>query len=210
MFEENSQKPNCVRLTYIVSDTGIGMTPEFMANMYQAFSRQTDSRVNSIQGTGLGLAITKQMVDLMEGTIDCQSEPGKGTTFKVVLDIPIAEKQLEEMKFDKPIDVLIADDDEVLLSTAVDTMASLGLNVDVARSGEEALKKCKSRHNEGKDYQIVIVDLKMPDIDGIETIKRIHKEIDSNTPALLISAYDYSDVEKSAKDAYLIYMKILI
>ena len=201
LIEENSQKPNCVRLTYIVSDTGIGMTPEFMANMYQAFSRQTDSRVNSIQGTGLGLAITKQMVDLMEGTIDCQSEPGKGTTFKVVLDIPVAEKQLEEMKFDTPIDVLIADDDEVLLNTAVDTMTSLGLNVDIARSGEEALEKSKIRHNEGKDYQIVIVDLKMPDIDGIETIKRIHKEIDSNTPALLISAYDYSDVEKSAKDA---------
>ena len=78
MREEESQKPGCVQMTYIVSDSGIGMSPEFMANMYQPFSRQTDSRVNSIQGTGLGLAITKQMVDLMGGTIDCQSERGKG------------------------------------------------------------------------------------------------------------------------------------
>ena len=201
MIEEASEKPGCVRLTYIVSDTGIGMSKEFMANMYQAFSRQTDSRVNSIQGTGLGLAITKQMVDLMGGTIDCESEEGKGTTFQVVLDLPISEKQLEEMKFETPFDVLIADDDEVLLETAVDTLKSLGLNADIARSGQEALEMSKSRHQEGKDYRVVIIDLKMPDIDGIETIKRIHEEIDSNTPSLLISAYDYSDVEKSAKDA---------
>ena len=201
LIEEASEKEGCVKITYIVADNGIGMSKEFMANMYQAFSRQTDSRVNSIQGTGLGLAITKQMVDLMHGTIDCESEQGKGTTFKVILDIPVAGKQLDEMKFDKPFDVLVADDDEVLLETAVDTLKSLGLNADVARSGKEALEKSKARHKEGKDYRIVIVDLKMPDLDGIESIKRIHKEIDSKAPSLLISAYDYSDVEKRAKDA---------
>ena len=201
MIEEPSEKPNCVKLTYIVSDTGIGMSKEFMANMYQAFSRETDSRVNSIQGTGLGLAITKQMVDLMQGTIDCESEEGKGTTFKVVLDTPYSDKQLEEMKFDQPIDVLIADHDEVLLENAVDTLKSLGLNVDVARSGKEALEISKSRHIEGKDYRVIIIDLKMPDLDGIETIKHIHKEVNSDTTTLLISAYDYSDVEKSAKEA---------
>ena len=200
MKEENSEKPGCVRITYIVSDTGIGMTKEFMDNMYQAFSRQTDSRVNSIQGTGLGLAITKQMVDLMQGTIECESESGKGTTFTVTLDIPVSEKQLEEMK-SEPMDVLIADDDEVLLETGADTLKSLGLNVDKARSGVEAIEMVKARHKEKKDYRIVIIDLKMPEIDGIETIKKIHSEVDTNTPVLLISAYDYSDVEKKAKDA---------
>ena len=88
MSEEDSPKSGCVRLTYVVADTGIGMSPEFVENMYQPFLRQVDSRVNSIEGTGLGLAITKQMVDLMGGTIECQSEQGKGTTFTVVLDIP--------------------------------------------------------------------------------------------------------------------------
>ena len=200
MKEEESQKPGCIKLTYIVSDTGIGMTPEFMANMYQAFSRQTDSRVNSIQGTGLGLAITKQMVDLMEGTIDCQSEPGKGTTFTVVLDIPIADQQRAEMKL-ASMDVLIVDDDEVLLETAVDTLESLGLVVDKAGSGLEALGLISHRHELGKDYSIVIIDLKMPDIDGVETIKRIRSEVNSKTPILLISAYDYSDIEQKAKEA---------
>ena len=91
MREDKSTIPGCIRLSYVVADTGIGMSPEFMATMYQPFSRQIDSRVNSIQGTGLGLAITKQMVDLLGGTIDCQSEQGKGTTFTVVLDIPVAD-----------------------------------------------------------------------------------------------------------------------
>ena len=88
MREEPGETEKTARLVYTVADTGMGMTPEFMAKMYQPFSRQTDSRVNTIQGTGLGLAITKQMIDLMHGTIDCQSEVGKGTTFTVTLEIP--------------------------------------------------------------------------------------------------------------------------
>ena len=200
MKEEESPKAGCVRLTYKVADTGIGMSPEYMANIYQPFSRQTDSRVNKIQGTGLGLAITKRMVDLMEGTIDCQSEQGKGTTFTVVLDIPVAEQQKVDMKLD-PMDVLLVDDDEILLETATDTLNSLGLNVEQAKSGLQAIDMIKQRHNEGKDYQIVIVDIKMPDIDGVETIRRIRNEVDSKTPTLLISAYDFSDIDKKAKEA---------
>ena len=200
MKEEESEKEGCVKLTYIVSDTGIGMSKEFMAHLYQPFSRQTDSRVNSIQGTGLGLAITKQMVDLMGGTIECQSEQGVGTTFTVVLDIPVAEHQRAEMKL-KNMDVLIVDDDEILLETAVDTLHSLGLRAEPASGGLEALGMIKHREESGKNYDIVILDLKMPDIDGIETIKRIRSEVKSNVPILLISAYSWSDVEEQAKEA---------
>ncbi len=200
MKEEESEKEGCVKLTFKVSDTGIGMSPEFMANMYQPFSRQTDSRVNKIQGTGLGLAITKQMVDLMQGTIDCESEQGKGTTFTVVLDIPVADQQRAEMKLEA-MEVLIIDDDEILLETAVDTMKSLGLSVEQATSGLEGLGMIRHREETGKNYDIVIIDLKMPDIDGIETIRRIRSEIKTKVPILLISAYSWSDVEDQAKDA---------
>jgi len=200
MREEESQKPGCVRLTYMVSDSGIGMSPEFMASMYQPFSRQTDSRVNSIQGTGLGLAITKQMVDLMGGTIDCQSEQGKGTTFTVILDLPIADRQREDMMLD-PMDVLVVDDDEILLETAVDTLESLGVTADHAGSGLEALGMITHRNKMGRDYSVVILDWKMPDIDGIETIRRIRTEVNSSIPILLISAYDWSDIEGTAKEA---------
>ena len=200
MSEEKSSTPGYVRLTYVVADTGIGMSKEYMETMYQPFSRQVDSRVNSIQGTGLGLAITKQMVELMGGTIDCESEPGKGTTFTVVLDIPEADKQREFSKLD-PIDVLIVDDDEVLLKTAVDALESLGASSEQAKSGLEALGMIEHRHQSGKDYDIVIVDWKMPDMDGVETIKRIRAEIDTNIPILLISAYDWSEIEDTAKEA---------
>ena len=195
MLEEQSQKEGCVRLTYIVADTGIGMSPEFLANLYQPFSRQTDSRVNKIQGTGLGLAITKQMVDLMGGTIECQSEEGKGTTFTVVLDIPVSDHQTADYKLE-PMNVLLVDDDEVLLETASDTLKSLGLEVDQAISGKEACDKLRQSNN----YQLAIIDLKMPDMDGLEVIRIIRSEIKSNIPVLLTSAYSWSDIEKEAKE----------
>ncbi len=200
MREDESKKPGCVQLTYIVSDSGIGMSPEYMANMYQPFSRQTDSRVNSIQGTGLGLAITKQMVDLMNGTINCQSEPGKGTTFNVILDIPIAERQREDMVLE-PMDVLIVDDDPILLETAADTLKSLGVTADCAESASKALEMISHRHETEQDYSIVILDWKMPDIDGIEMTRRIRSTVSPDIPILLISAYDRTDIEGAAKKA---------
>ena len=198
--EEESEKEGCVKLVYVVSDTGIGMSPEFMEKMYQPFSRQTDSRVNSIQGTGLGLAITRQMVELMNGTIECQSGIGKGTTFTVSLDIPIAEKQLEEMRFDD-VNALIVDDDPILLETAADTLESLGINTDRAESGLEALEMTRRRHAAGKDYNVIILDWKMPDMSGIETIRRIRADGGTGIPVLLTSAYDWSDIEDEAKEA---------
>ena len=200
LFEEKSPTPGCIRLIYVVADTGIGMSKEFIETMYQPFSRQVDSRVNSIQGTGLGLAITKQMVELMGGSIECQSEQGEGTTFTVVLDIPVADRQREDMKLD-PVDVLIVDDDEVMLETSADTLESLGASVEQAQSGTEALDMIEKKHISGKDYDVVIVDWKMPEIDGLETINRIRSEINTNIPVLLISAYDWSDIEDKAKEA---------
>ncbi len=198
--EESSEKEGCVKLIYRVEDTGIGMSPEFLKKMYQPFSRQTDSRVNSIQGTGLGLAITRQMVELMNGTIECQSELEKGTAFTITLDLPVAEKQLEEMSIDG-VDALIADDDPILLETAVDTLESLGIHAERANTGLEALEMIRHRHGAGKDYNVVILDWKMPELDGIETIKRIRKEIGAPIPILLTSAYDWSDIEEEAKAA---------
>lgn len=194
MKEEESQKEGCVRLTYRVADTGIGMSPEFLKNLYQPFVRQTDSRVNKIQGTGLGLAITKQMVDLMEGSIDCQSEEGKGTTFTVILDIPAATHQKADITLE-PMRVLLVDDDEILLQTATDTLKSLGLEVDIAHNGIEACEKIKN-----DKYDLAIIDSKMPGIDGLETIRRIRSELKSDLPALLTSAYAWSDIEQEAKE----------
>ena len=200
MCEEESPMPGCIRLTYVVADTGIGMSPEFMETMYQPFSRQTDSRVNSIEGTGLGLAITKQMVDLMGGTIGCQSVQGKGTTFTVALDIPTADRQLDDFRLDD-IDALIVDDDEIALQTMSSELESLGAEAELAHSGKEALEIMSRKHESGKAHSIVIIDWKMPDMDGVETIRRIRKEIGGDIPILLTSVYDWSDIEDMAKEA---------
>ncbi len=200
LSEKESDIPGCIQLTYVVADTGIGMSPEFMETMYQPFSRQIDSRVNSIQGTGLGLAITKQMVELIGGVIECQSEQGVGTTFTVVLDIPIADRQLDNLQLE-PIEVLVVDDDESTLRTAVDTLEALGVSADRAQSGSEAIGMIEHGHLSGQDFKVVIVDWKMPDTDGIDTIKKIRAMTGIKIPYLLISAYDWSDIEDKAKEA---------
>ena len=196
--EQASEKEGCIKLVCKIQDTGIGMSQEFVDKMYEPFARATDSRVNSIQGTGLGLAITKQMVDLMDGTIECQSELGKGTLFIVSLDIPITEKPNEDLKLPN-IDILVVDDDEVILRTASEALTTLGAKVDTASSGQEALEKVTSREKE--PYRVIVVDWKMPDMNGIELSKKIKKTAHQDAPIILMSAYDWSEVESEAKNA---------
>ena len=195
MLEEPGALERSVKLTYIVADTGMGMTPEFMARMYQPFSRQTDSRVHTIQGTGLGLAITKQMVDLMHGTIDCASEFGKGTTFTVTLDIPIADRQEEELSLPS-MRVLLADEDEILLETTKDMLHSLGACADVAKSSVEVMDMMAKT-----DYKAVILGQKLTDTDGVKTTEQICSKNLSDKTSVLISAYDATDIEDAAKAA---------
>ena len=200
LCEQPSPKEKSVRLIYRVADTGIGMSEEFMQRMYQPFSRQTDSRVNTIQGTGLGLAITKQMVELMDGTIECQSRQGEGTTFTVTLDIPVADRRIEEMRIEGK-KILIVDDDTILLETAKDALESMGAAAEVSASSEEAYEKAVRRHGEGRDYDVIILDWKMPGTDGVELARKIRKTAGIDVPILLISAYDWSDMEETAREA---------
>ena len=200
MKEEPGRTDKTILLTYTVADTGMGMSAEYMRKMYEPFSRQTDSRINSVRGTGLGLAITKQMVDLMGGEIECKSKVNAGTTFTVKLEIPIADKLAEDMML-PPIPVLIADDDKVLLETARDTLNSIGAKVDIAANGTEAVEKALQKHETGEDYRVVILDWKMPDLDGIEAARRIREKVGPDVTILLISAYDWSDMETAAREA---------
>ncbi len=198
--EDESHRPGCVQLTYRVSDTGIGMSPEYMENMYQPFTRQTDSRVNSIQGTGLGLAITKQMVDLMEGTIDCQSGPGKGTTFTVCLDIPVAEQQKGKMKSENDasdlngINILVAEDFDVNWEIISTLLGMYGITTERAENGLICVEKMKSAA-EGS-YDLIFMDIQMPELNGIEATKRI-RELDdiwaSSIPIIAMTADAFSE-----------------
>ena len=200
MCEQESEIEGFIKIIYKVEDTGMGMSKEFMQEMYSPFSRQTDSRINAIQGTGLGLAITKKMVDLMEGVIECESEEGVGTTFTVTLDINISDKTEEEMKLPQ-LDVLVIDDDEVLLETACDTLSALGTTATTADSGESAISKIKEKKESGKLYDIIILDWKMPGMSGIELTKQIRKIAGKDVSIILVSAYDWTQIEDNAKEA---------
>ena len=190
--EEESEKEGCIKLIFIVEDNGIGMSEEFISKLYTPFSRATDSRVNSIQGTGLGLAITKQMVDLMNGTIDCKSKLGEGTTFTVTLDIPLGEKPQEEVSLPQ-VDILIVDSDQITLVDAEVSIESLGANVDVASSEKEAMDKINS-----KDYKVVIIDWVDKEIDVLKLAKKL-KNIDKS-PIILVSTYDSSEIKLENKE----------
>ncbi len=198
--ELDCDTPNMVHLVYRVADTGIGMSEEFMERMYESFSRQTNSRANKVQGTGLGLAITKQMVDLMGGTIECRSKEDEGTTFTINLDVPIAEREDEDMALES-VDVLLVDDDEALLQTAQHALGSLGARAEVASSGAQALEMLEMRSGKLEDHSVIIVDWKMPQMDGIEVVRRIRALDGNQAPSVLVSAYDWSDIEESAKEA---------
>jgi CheY-like chemotaxis protein/two-component sensor histidine kinase len=188
IYEEESDKPGYVKLTYIVEDTGIGMSKEFMDKMYEPFIRQTDSRLNSIEGTGLGLSITKKMVSLMGGTIDCESELGKGTKFTIVLDLKISDINID-MKLN-PIDILIIDKDEFELETASSIIKSLGANPNICNNNKEAYDLINERD---KQFDVILIDSNSFDD---EFIKNINNLIDKKT-ILLISSFDLNEIENS-------------
>lgn len=189
-----------ISLTFSVQDTGIGMSRDFMKDMYQTFTRAVDTRIDKVQGSGLGLAITKQLVDLMDGTISCESELGKGTKFTVAVTLPIAEKITDDLLL-PPLQLLLADDDEVFLETAEDMLVSMGVAVDRAKSGQMAVEMAAARHEAGRDYPVMILDLKMPDMDGIETTRAIRARVGDEVPIIIISAYDWTELEEAAKAA---------
>ena len=200
MNEEPSETPESITLNYTVTDTGIGMSKEFMEKMYEPFVRQTDSRINTIQGTGLGLAITKQMIDLMGGTIECKSEVGAGTSFKITLKLPVSEMQEAEMVL-PPINVLLIDDDDVLLETAQDTLKALGANAQIAESSSEGLSLLEHSIKDKNPFNIIILDWQMPGMNGIELTRKIREKAGNDIPILLVSAYDWSNIEEEAKNA---------
>ncbi|MCM1122906.1 MAG: response regulator, partial [Eubacterium sp.] len=199
LYEEHIDEQT-VRLTYVVQDNGIGMSHEYMGHMFDAFTRADDSRTNKIQGTGLGLAIVKQMVMLMNGTIDCESELNKGTTFTVKLELPIGEEEDREYMI-PPIDILLVDDDEIFLTVTEHVIEEMGAKVETAGYGEQAIELVKKRHEAGSDYAIAMVDWKMPEMDGGQTVRAIRAIAGANTSIILVTAYDWSDIEEEAKNS---------
>lgn len=185
--------------TFTIADTGIGMQPQFMEHLFDAFSRERDSRVDTIEGSGLGMAITKKIVELLEGKIEVQSKPSQGTTFCVTLPLKIEEAPLCDETF-PGLNIIVADDDVVMCEYTVEMLQKLGVYAEWTDSGRQLVEKVRERRRKGETYDAVILDWKMPGQDGLQTAREIRK-ICGDIPILIISAYDWSDIEKEARTA---------
>ena len=201
LFEENSPKgERYVRIYIKVKDNGIGMSPDFLKRIYESYSRADGARIHKTEGAGLGMAITKYIVDAMEGTIDIQSEPDKGTEFLLTFDFEKADAMNMDMVLPSW-NMLVVDDDELLCRTAMDALKSIGIKAEWTLSGEKAIELVIEHHKKREDYQIILLDWKLPGMNGIQAAREIRRNLGDEVPILLISAYDWSEFEAEAREA---------
>lgn len=189
------------RVEFIVRDNGQGMTPEYLEVLFQPFTREENPAASEIQGTGLGMAITKSLVDLMGGSIDVESEVGVGTTFTLDLDLRICEEEEEDPEFWKSHGVsrmIVADDDEYICKNIVQAMADTGVDVRYTTSGKRAVEMMREARENGMPYDLMMLDWKMPDLDGIETARQIRKNYSEQIPILFFTSYDWGEIESEA------------
>ncbi len=186
-----------------IKDNGIGISEEFLKEIFEPFARERNSTVSGIQGTGLGMAITKNIVDMMGGTIEVQSKVGKGTEFIVTLEFKLQEAHKEIQVIDnlKGVHALVVDDDMNSCQSISHMLRQLGLKSDWTMYGKEAVARAKEAHQIKEQYQIYLIDWLMPDMNGIETTRRIRKIVGKEPIIIMLSAYDWGEIEKEAREA---------
>ena len=198
--EESPRGDDFVRVHFRVKDSGMGMAPEFQKKIFESFSREDSTRVHKTEGTGLGMAISKYIVDAMEGTIEVHSEVGKGTEFHVILDLEKATVKEEDMVLPSW-NMLLVDDDEQLCRETAEKLEELTIHCDWAVDGRTAIRMMEEHHNRQDAYQIVLLDWRMEGMNGIETARELRHKFGDEMPILIISAYDWSDIEEEAREA---------
>ncbi len=198
--EDSPRGEKWVRTSFRVADTGIGMTPEFLEHIFDSFARADNYKVHATEGTGLGMSITKHIVDMMEGQITVESRLGEGSTFLVTLELERVTMQ-EQSRILPSWNTLVVDDNESMCLSAAQTLRQMGIQADWTLSGQQAVELVDQRARGLQPYHVVLLDWQMPGMDGIETARRIRKRVGEGVPILLITAYDWSEIEQEARDA---------
>ncbi|MBP3901136.1 MAG: response regulator [Blautia sp.] len=205
LVEETARFDKKATLRFIISDTGIGMSEEFLPRLFDSFTQENTGSINKYGSTGLGMPITKSLVELMNGTIAVQSKKGEGTTFTVTVTLGTAEHPAENDETGMPqpheMCVLVIDDDPIACEHAQLILGQVGIFCEKAFSGEEGVEMVKLRCARREPYNLILVDLKMPGMDGVETTRQIRAEAGFETPIVIITSYSWEDIVDEAKEA---------
>ena len=203
VIEKPSSVNNIANFEFRIKDNGIGMSEEFQKSIFEAFSREKTSTVSGIQGTGLGMAIAKNIIDMMGGVIMVNSTEGKGSEFIVELPCKISSvsAKLEPIPELQGVRVLVADDDTDTCLSVCSMLREIGVRPDWTNYGKEAVIRAKDALDSADEFRVYIIDWQMPDLNGIETVRRIRKVIGGSAPIIILTAYDWSDIEEEAREA---------
>ena len=191
-------------LRFKISDTGIGMSKEYLPKIFDAFSQEDSRTTNKYGSSGLGMAITKSIVEMMNGEISVESEKGKGTTFTVAITLQNCEKQIRNDDIEihaSQLSVLVIDDDQVAADHAKLVLEKAGIKAEIALSGKEAVEMAKLRYARRESYNLIIVDWKMPEMDGLETTRQIRGETGDESTVIILTSYNWDDILDDALDA---------
>jgi len=188
------------RIRFTVSDNGMGMSEDFLQVIFEPFTREDSKAIHEIQGTGLGMAITKSLVDLMGGVIHVESKPGEGSTFTVELELHTQEKEDDPVFWQEHqvSRMIVVDDEEEVCLGIVKAMSLVGVATDYATDGETAVRTMREHREAGEPYDLILLDWKMPTLDGLETARLIRKNYSEKIPILLLTAYDWNEIEAEA------------
>ena len=204
MVEQTASFEDKRTLRFTVADTGIGMDKEYIPRLFEAFSQEDETSTNKYGGSGLGMAITKNIVEMMNGTIDVESEKDRGTTFTVTVTLRASGRtdNVESSKL-RPQDmrVLIIDDDPLACEHARVVLNELGITAYTCLSGEDGLELIELHHARREDFNMILVDWKMPGLDGIEVTRAIRKIMGQESAVVILTAYSWDDIEEEAKQA---------
>jgi len=187
-------------LKFIVRDTGIGMDKSFIPKIFDSFSQEDSGRNNKFGSTGLGMAITKNIVEMMNGTISVESEKGVGSEFTVAVTLKNCDRPVAAVQTIAPRDmrILVVDDDPVACEHARLVLDEAGIRADTCMSGEEALHMLEVRHAKQEPYNLVLLDWKMPEMDGLEVAREIRKQYSNETTVIILTAYNWDEIMDEA------------
>ncbi|MDE8702124.1 response regulator [Adlercreutzia equolifaciens] len=198
--ELQSRIPGSGCYEFVFSDTGCGMSPEFLKTVFDPFTRANDSRTTKVEGTGLGMAIVKSVVTLMSGSIDVASVEGEGTTFTVVVHLKLRDGEREDLSDLEGIRVLVVDDDAVACEGACILLDDIGMRSAYELSGQAGIDAVVAADTSQDPFRAVILDWRMPEMSGLEAAKRIREVTGENVPIIILSAYDWSMIEQEARE----------